>query len=165
MRLDVLVGMIASGKSTYALQRAREGALVISHDDLTAMLHAEYRYEQGLRACYQKMEASLASLIFFHERDCLVDRTNLTIEARKRWVDFARAEMEKVIAVVFPVETPEIHADRRMHSDPRGRSYEDWLKVAEHHHAQYLAEPISANEGFDRIEYVEWRDGRVVPRV
>lgn len=54
-KIELLIGMIASGKSTYARKRADEGALVVSHDDLTQMLHACYRYEPGLKPAYRAM--------------------------------------------------------------------------------------------------------------
>jgi predicted kinase len=168
MRLEILCGMIASGKSTYALKRAREGAMIISHDDLTAMLHGEYRYESGLRECYRRSEESLVMVAFDYGRDVIIDRTHLTREARKRWIDFAARldwdEVEhgprpEVVAVVFPIEHPMIHARRRSDHDARGRSYPEWLEVAEHHHAQAMAEPIELSEGFDRIEWVDRAKG------
>src|SRR4051794_6882508 len=90
MTIEVLVGMIGSGKSTYARSRADAGALVICHDDLTEMLHARYRYEQGLQALYRGMEGSLAGAALAAGRDAVIDRTHLTRESRARWVDWIR---------------------------------------------------------------------------
>src|SRR5437879_4836675 len=108
--IEILVGPIASGKSTYARQRADEGALVVCHDDLTAMLHCTYRYEQELRETYRAMENNLAMRALFSGRDVLIDRTHLTRESRRRWLDFARnhgLELDRpptpVVAVTFPV--------------------------------------------------------------
>lgn len=162
--IEVLVGMIASGKTTYARRRADEGALIISHDDLTRMLHGRYRYEAVLRDCYRRMEQSLAWAGLNAGRDVIIDRTHLTRESRKRWIDWARGYVELntfegksptvlVVAVAFPIEAPCFHANRRM-SDPRGRSYEDWLKVACHHHDQAEAEPLSGDEGFAEIRRI-----------
>ncbi len=39
MRVELLVGMIASGKSTYARRRAAEGAIIICDDAVKAALH------------------------------------------------------------------------------------------------------------------------------
>ena len=44
MKIEVLSGMIASGKTSYARSRADDGALIISHEDLTEMLHGRYVY-------------------------------------------------------------------------------------------------------------------------
>lgn len=167
-KIEVLVGMIAAGKSTYARKRADEGALVVSHDDLTEMLHARYRYEQEKKAVYRKMEEELVRIAINDGFDVVIDRTHLTRESRRRWIEFGRwphfAEWAepKVVAVVFPLAAPDPsntiagsvpaqHALRRLRSDARGRCFADWLKVAEHHYAQWLAEPIHEGEGFSEI--------------
>jgi hypothetical protein len=161
--IEVLCGMIGSGKSTYARRRAGEGALVVCHDDLTAMLHAAYRYEPGLRECYRRMEESLAWAALSAGRDVVVDRTHLTAESRRRWLSWAsrydsmntfdgRGPVTGVVAVAFPVETPGVHARRRFEADPRGRSHEEWYAVAQHHYAQWLAEPLSPDDGFAEIK-------------
>jgi predicted kinase len=151
--VEVLIGMIGSGKSTYARGRARDGALIISHDDLTAMLHAEYRYEPGLRECYRRMEESLAWAALTAGRDLVIDRTHLTRESRRRWVTWAPTygPTAPVIAVLFPRFNAEWHARRRFRADPRGRTLDDWVKVARHHEEQADAEPLDWEaEGFSR---------------
>lgn len=152
MIIEILCGMIGAGKSTYARRRADGGALVVCHDDLTAMLHAAYRYEAGLRHCYRRMEESLAAEAWRAGRDVVVDRTHLTRESRARWVLFAENLRVPAVAVAFPVEPPGVHARRRFESDPRGRTHEEWHMVAQHHYAQWLAEPLSADEGFAEIQ-------------
>jgi hypothetical protein len=165
MRLEVLVGMVGSAKSQYASKLAKEGALICSHDVLTEMLHCEYRYEQGLRNCYRRMEEALVAEVIRAGRDAVCDRTHLTLESRRRWIDFAHRLRDEalidgdreiyrglpVVAVAFPVEAPEVHARRRFEADPRGRTHEEWYMVAQHHFAQHLAEPLSEDEGFDEI--------------
>jgi hypothetical protein len=162
MCLEVLVGMICSGKSVYARRRADEGALCVSHDALTQGLHGgAYRYEQGLRECYRRMEESLAWATLTAGRDALMDRTHLTLESRRRWIEWARDYDSSrrynrwgptsVVAVAFPVEAPEVHARRRFEADPRGRTYDEWLFVAQHHFEQAQAEPLSEDEGFAEI--------------
>jgi predicted kinase len=155
-RLELLIGMIASGKSTYALKRAEEGALVVSHDALTAMLHAEYRYESGLRDAYRRMEEEIAHIAIVHEKDVVIDRTHLTRASRERWVEFANRFLPTVpvIAVAFPIEPAHIHATRRFAHDARGRTFLDWHGVALHHAVQAQAEPLSDDEGFAEIRHV-----------
>jgi hypothetical protein len=168
-KLEVLCGMIASGKSSYARMRARDGALVVAHDDLTAMLHAEYRYEQGLRECYRRMEEAIVVQAILVGRDVVIDRTHLTRESRARWVVFKRNAMLpldswrtlQLVAVAFPIESPCVHAERRFLADPRGRSLADWIDVAVHHHAQTQSEPLSLEEGFTEI-VAPTRDGVIV---
>ena len=152
--LEILVGMIASGKSQYARTRADEGAMVVCHDDLTQMIHARYRYDPALRNLYRRMEESLAGDALADGRDVVIDRTHLTRESRQRWLDFAWTMGARpypidvtIVAVRFPIETPEIHARRRM-ADSRGRPYEEWLRVAQHHATQAETEPLRLDEGF-----------------
>jgi adenylate kinase family enzyme len=161
MRLEVLIGMVGSGKSLYARKRAKQRVLCISHNDLSAMLHCEYRYEQGLRECYRRIEEDIAEAALDAGRDVILDHTHLTMESRKRWIEFAghydilvnfgRGPTTKVIAVAFPIEPPEVHARRRFEADPRGRSYEEWYMVAQHHHEQWQANPLDLSEGFAEI--------------
>jgi hypothetical protein len=169
VKIEVLVGMIASGKTTYARKRADEGALVVAHDGLSEMLHARYRYEQGLRSVYREMEEALVTVAVQHGRDVVIDRTHLTRESRERWLAFARNlrltldawhnSPPRVIAVSFPIELAEVHARRRFEADPRGRSLDDWMAVAKHHAEQTSLEPLAADEGFDQVafEYPEAR--------
>lgn len=148
-KIEVLIGMIASGKSTYAKTRGDQGALVVSHDDLTQMLHAKYRYEPGLRSAYRQMEEALATIALREGRDVVIDRTHLTRESRARWVEFARNARCPVAAVIFPRYSAPTHAERRFLSDPRGRSLAKWTEVATHHEGQAEAEPLRwEEEGF-----------------
>lgn len=166
MRLEVLVGMVCSGKSVYARKRADEGALVVCHDSLTQGLHGgAYRYEQGLRDCYRRMEEALVAEAIWARRDALVDRTHLTRDSRRRWIDFAQRFRDEaliegdreiyrglsVVAVAFSIETPLIHATRRFRTDPRGRTFEEWLFVADHHWTQAQEDPLHEGEGFAEI--------------
>lgn len=169
--IELLIGMIGSGKSIYARSRAKEGALVVSHDDLTAMLHAEYRYEQELRACYRKMEEAIVVEAIIAGRDVVIDRTHLTKESRARWVAFKNNAMLpfdswrtlSVVAVVFPIWPAQNHAARRFHADARGRSLEDWQRVATHHAEQAQAEPLDWQaegfSGFKTIDVPPWPAG------
>jgi predicted kinase len=153
--------MIGSGKSEYARRRAAGGALVVCRDDLCRMLHAGALggcgYEPASRERYRRMESALVREVLAAGRDAVIDRTHLTRESRGRWVALAHGLGAGAIAVVFPVESPEVHARRRFEADARGRSLDDWLAVARHHAAQAAAEPISVDEGFAEIRYVERR--------
>lgn len=149
--IQLLVGMIASGKTTFARSRAKEGALIISHDDLTEMLHGEYRYEQGLKLHYLAMMRDIALQACLAKRDVVIDRTHLTYASRRFWVEMATIWDVPIDAVVFPFVVPEMHASRRFESDSRGRSFEEWLHVAMHHAGQARREPLTEVEGFRRI--------------
>jgi predicted kinase len=150
--VEILVGMIASGKSTYARRRAREGAIIVCFDDLTEMFHGKYRHEQGLKDLYREVEESMIHAALFRFRDVIVDRTHLTREARARVVGAVRdwVEPARIVAVEFPRQAATVHAERRFRADPRGRSLGHWLFVAHYHAQQADAEPLDWRaEGFD----------------
>jgi adenylate kinase family enzyme len=150
--IELLVGMIGSGKSTYARSHADRGSLVVCHDDLTAMLHAEYRYEPGRREMYRQMEQELVRVAIDHYCfHVIIDRTHLTTESRVRWINFGLEINVPVIARCFPIYEPEVHAIRRFKADPRGRSLDEWIGVARHHANQARREPIRPDEGFKEV--------------
>lgn len=152
--IEILVGMIASGKTTYARRRAKEGAVVISHDDLTEMLHQEYIYHQHLKPFYRDCMLALADAAASRNMDVVIDRTHLTRESRAVWADHAKRRGLRAVAVVFPAGPAHVHAARRFDSDARGRSYLEWHGVAVHHAEQARSEPLDwLAEGFtDRID-------------
>jgi predicted kinase len=150
--IEVLVGMIASGKSTYARKRADTGAIVVCHDDLTEMVHACYRYDQALHETYHRMEESLVRHALDAGRDVVIDRTHLTLKSRARWVKFAAYHHSFVSAIVFPKESLTTHASRRYKSDSRGKSSAFWHGVARSHAGKF--QPVGESEGFSRIIYL-----------
>lgn len=141
-RLEILVGMIASGKSTYCKMRARDGALVVNDDAVVTALHGgNYDlYTEALRPLYKLVRTTMIRAGLMMGRDVVVDSTNLTTRRREKMVELAKECNAEPIAVVFPFESPEIHASRRWRTDNRGCSYEKWLAVARHHAKQY--EPV-----------------------
>jgi hypothetical protein len=119
------------------------------------------------------MEEQIVRSIIWARRDAIIDRTHLTKESRKRWIDFAKGtgecmdryehaalwnkkgERDTIIAVVFPTESPFQHATRRYGSDARGRRFTEWQQVAEHHAEQARLEPLDWRaEGFDDVRVV-----------
>ena len=155
--IELLIGMIGSGKSSYARRRADQGCLCVNHDELTRMLHGgRPRYEPGLRQCYAEMLGHLMVSAFEAGRDIVIDRTHLTRESRKFWVDLGRYLGIEVVAVTFPIHDAELHARRRYDADPRDRTLEEWRFVARHHAEQAAAEPLGDDEGFARIYDVSW---------
>ena len=168
--IEVCVGPIASGKSTYARVRADQGAIIVSHDALTEGFHTRYRYEQDLRGFYRGIEEAVVLAAILRNKDAVIDRTHLTRESRARWINWARAcadgpaeafkvSRPAVVAVVFPGGSAREHAERRFKDDPRGRSFDEWLRVAEHHAGQAEAEPLDwFGEGFSGRQTVRYKD-------
>jgi hypothetical protein len=71
---------------------------------------------------------------------------------RRRYIGIAKSLDARVKFVVFPTLTAEIHAERRMSSDPRGGTKEQWIEVFNRHKELYQDPDLS--EGADSIDYV-----------
>ncbi len=157
--IHVLVGMIASGKSTYCRKAAKSGALIMNDDAIVNLLHADLYtlYDEKLKILYKSLENSIVSLGLCMGRTVLVDRgLNVSAKGRQRWIALAKSFDVPCKAVVFHKDTPGTHAMRRYNSDNRGHTYEYWANVAKAHDKVY-AEP-TLEEGFDEISHVAWED-------
>lgn len=149
--LIILVGPIASGKSTVARRLAQQGAVTITGDAIVNSLHAgRYTlYREELRPLYKAMQHTACTTALEMGLSVVVDKTSITAESRRQWLQIAKAYSTPSFAIKFAVESPETHAKRRYESDPRGYSYEKWLEVARSM-AQRWQEP-TLEEGFERV--------------
>lgn len=158
--VTLLVGPIASGKSTWVQQAAALGHVIVNDDAIYAAVHGgDYgRYEHELKLLYKSTENHILTIALAIGRPVVVDRPNIKRLGRARYVGLARAFDTLVEAVVFPRAAPEVHAQRRMDSDPRGQDYAFWLGVAHRHDLGY--EEPSMDEGFNHLVVLadNWKD-------
>ena len=157
MKIQVLVGMISSGKTTYSKNLAKSGYLTMNDDGVVNLVHGgQYTlYEKGLKPLYKSIENHIFSLAVILNRNLCIDRgLDISSSSRKRWIDLANSMDVEIEAVVFKNEGPEIHAQRRFISDARGHPYEYWLKVANKHNSSF--EEPSTSEGFSKIHKISF---------
>lgn len=157
--IEVLIGSIASGKSTYCSERAKEGALILNDDSIVNALHCNHYglYSEDLKPLYKSLENQVLLLGTSLKKDIIVDRgLNLKVKSRRRFIGMAHSLDVPVYAVVFKFEKPEVHAARRVGDNSRGHDYDYWLKVAKHFDSEFI-EP-TFEEGFDKIIYHQWKD-------
>lgn len=154
MCIEVLVGMIASGKSTYAAKRAKEGAVIVNDDAIVLAVHGgDYSlYDEKLKKLYKAIQLNMITSAILRGRDVVVDSTNRTVKTRQRYLRLAESFDVPCVAVVFPRESEEVHARRRVESDARGLTYVTWLDVAKKHAVNYVAP--TEGEGFHEIRRV-----------
>lgn len=142
--LTVLVGPIASGKSTLSRELAKQGSIIISDDAIVDMLHGgdNTLYNRNLKPLYKSVEMQIACNAISCGLNVVIDRPNMSRSSRARWVTLARSLDVYPEAIVMPMEDdPVIHANRRFTSDSRGWELEKWIKVANRQFAEY--EPIN----------------------
>jgi predicted kinase len=166
MKLQILVGPISSGKTTYCRNAADKGFICVNDDAIVNMLHGNnyHLYRTDLKALYKSIENNIVLTALAMNLPVIIDRAlNVGIESRKRWIALAKAIDIPCEAVVFERADPKIHAQRRFSSDSRGHSYDYWLKVAEHHDSMYVVPTIE--EGLDivsRISFDQIQNGEII---
>jgi predicted kinase len=152
--MEILIGLIASGKSTYAKRRAKEGAIVVCDDSIVSAVHAnDYTlYKPELKVLYKSIENLIIGLGTALGRDIIIDSgRNVSGSARKRWIAIARSLDLHCKATMFPRANIEVHAMRRFESDHRGHTLEYWIDVVKKHNEVYTI-PYRT-EGFDEITW------------
>lgn len=165
-KIYVLVGMIASGKSTYCKNAAKHGQVIMNDDAIVNMLHADdyTLYDKKLKILYKSIENNIISLGLCMGKTVVIDRgLNVSSSARQRWIAIARSFDVPCEAIVFPKDKNEIHAKRRFESASRGHSYDYWLDVANEHASQY--QTPTGVEGFDDIHFITYDEivnGRII---
>jgi predicted kinase len=159
MRLQLLVGPIASGKSTFCREAAQDGKIILNDDSIVNALHGgDYSlYSKELKPLYKSVENQIVQTSLTLGKVVVVDRPNHSRQMRRRYIGLAKSLDCLVDLVMFKRELPEVHAKRRFESDSRGHTFEYWLKAAQCH--QNLYEEPHESEGFDSIIHWEFPSG------
>lgn len=130
--IELLIGNIASGKSTYAKLRVQEGWFCVSDDAIINMLLADqyHMYKREYEQLITKLMHVVTRRLVSAEKNIVIDSAwNIALVQRLEYkVLFPET---KVLETEFPREAPEVHARRRVEHDPRGGTYETWLEVAQ----------------------------------
>ena len=156
MRLDILVGPISSGKSTFCKQSAELGNIIVNDDSIVTAVHGGnyLLYEKQLKLLYKSIENNIIAMAFSLGRNVVIDRPNHSVKTRQRYIGLGHAFDAHVCLVMFERASPEVHAKRRCLSDNRGYDYAYWLDAAQRHESLYEP-PNQEIEHFD--EQVTWR--------
>jgi predicted kinase len=158
-KIYLLIGMIASGKSTYALNAANNGYIIINDDAIVNLLHANNYtlYDKNLKILYKTIENTILNMSIALKKNVVIDRgLNVSLQSRKRWLSLAKTLDIECEAIVFEKQKPEVHAKRRFESDTRGYSENYWQEVAAYHDKNYSLP--SLEEGFSKINYISYEE-------
>lgn len=165
-KIYLLVGHIASGKSTYCKNAAKAGFIIINDDSIVNLLHGDdyTLYDKNLKILYKSIESNILSMALAMGKSIVIDRgLNVSIKGRYRYLALAKSYDVECHAIIVPMDTPQVHAKRRTDYDARGHDYDYWLNVAKHHASIYNIPSIE--EGFDKIHCLEFSqilNGKVI---
>ena len=151
-KIFMLIGNIASGKSTWCKQfkSTHLETIIINDDAVVELIEGdEHGYSQKFKRLYKSIEDAILRTGIFLGVDIIVDRPHMSETSRKRVLGIASSLDIPVIAVMFKVELPEIHAKRRFDNNSRGHDYDDWLKVAHKKNKEFVQPTLK--EGFYEI--------------
>ncbi len=158
MKIELLCGPIASGKSTYCREAGNEGAIILNDDSIVTAIHGgDYRlYQKSLKPLYKIIENTIVGTALAMGLRVVVDRPNHSMGMRRRFIALGHSFDVPVHLVVFKRDTPEVHGLRRFNSDARGHTIDYWINVAQYHESIY--EPPNKDiEKFDEITEWEWK--------
>ena len=165
MKLQILVGMIASGKTTYSKLAAMQGIICVNDDDIVNLVHGgNYTiYDKNLKLLYKSIENHIISQALGMGRTVLIDRgLNISRQGRERYIALAKSFDVPIEAIVMTKESPEIHAQRRFDSNSRGYAYKYWLDVAKIHDGIYERPTIKDFSSIHNISFNDIIEGKVV---
>lgn len=150
LRVDMLVGNIGTGKSTLAKKLMNlHGSAIVNMDSLQASLSCgEYgRYDIAKKSVYQAVEEVVIEQTLESGISVCIDRTNIDIKRRKRYIDIAKKYTDEIRCYDFGCGDADSFM-RRIDSS-RGIDQKTWLNTHEFMQKSYQEPTI--NEGFIEI--------------
>lgn len=153
-KIEILLGPIA-GKSTYARERAEQGALMANDDALVLAIHGGaynmYMYDSALKDVYKAVRSQIIHMGAALGRDVVIDSTSQWKDTRDHLRTLGRSLNLEVELVMFQGGADGV---RRYNDDSRGVSMEDWIHIAEPHAGRQ--EPVTPDEKL-LYDDVRWR--------
>lgn len=133
INLYLTIGLIGSGKSTWAKNKAEaeKRTIIINRDSFREMIKAKYVYDVELEGLVKSMARGALEKALINEFDIIIDETNITTKKRMEWINAAKFlkpnNVELNIIYVWCTET-ERNVELRM-NDSRGMTREQWEGV------------------------------------
>lgn len=150
MKLSLMIGNIGTGKSTIAHKLAFQGSAIFNMDSFQEMLGGgEYgRYDPKKRDVYATGENETIRAALKAGLDVCVDRTNMDLKRRERFIQIGKEYGAKIVAYHFGVgDKTKCLANRA--KNPRGVPMSVWEQVYDKMAADY--KPPTPEEGFSEI--------------
>lgn len=146
----VLVGNIASGKTTMSKKLAKMGYRVISRDALRYMVGAgEYVFDVSLEHTIAEAHDNLLEAFLDNKIDVVIDEVNVQYARRAQFITMAKDYNYHIIALELPRLSKKISVDRRS-KDSHGKfDRKIWEGVWDKFDKAYSSP--TKKEGFDWV--------------
>jgi predicted kinase len=147
--LTLTIGNIGSGKSLISSKLAKKGSVVFNMDSFQAMISGGVygAYDPSKKEIYLTGENATIEQTLARNFNVVVDRTNMKIKDRQRFIEIGRKYGAKIIAYNFGQGTDQNLINRK--KDCRGVPVSVWKEIFQFMQKSYEAPTNS--EGFDSI--------------
>lgn len=143
----VLVGNIASGKSTFCNSGEME---VISKDDLRYCIRpGEYVFDVDCEGLIQMLIKEKLRCSILGGESVIIDETNMSVDSRKWVLDMCKDMGATPVAIVFPDRGEDSHVYARLKDNHGDTSESTWREVYRRKYSQYVMP--TKEEGFDDV--------------
>jgi len=149
MTLYIMTGNIGSGKSLLASKLAKMGNIIVNMDSIQQMVGGgEYgSYDHNKKEIYQITEMAAIESALMSNLSVVVDRTNMDIKRRAKFIDAGKKHAQEIISINFGEGTA--YGLERRCKNSHGVPRETWENV--HAYMKKSYEPPSLEEGFDKL--------------
>ena len=125
----VMIGILGSGKSTWARAMAADPTVsIVSRDDIRLMLNGVYKFIPALEPLVHRITESSIFNVLSCGRNLVVDECHISITSRSGVVNFIRKNFPNVRIVGVWCPGVVDNVKRRMMS-PKGQPEGTWIKV------------------------------------
>jgi len=153
MKVYIMIGMIGSGKSSWARMTAGTDfkTIRVSNDDIRSMIKDRYTFDLQLEPLVRKMGTGLVVQLLLEDKNIVVDDCHLTAKHRQELcaVILGVAPEAEIFYVWMKCDNGTAH-ERRL-TNLRGRSEFEWREVQKKHLSMFDIPSKDENEYIKEI--------------
>lgn len=156
MKAYILIGMIGSGKSSWARMTAGTdfNTIRVSGDDIRNMIKDRYTFDFQLEPLVDKMKMAMIKEVVKSGKDIIIDDCHLTREGREELCKYLVSIAETGIDITYVwIKCNDMIALRRRKTNLRGRTEFEWQQVIHKH--LHMFEAPTKNENNHIVTILE----------
>lgn len=155
MKAHIMIGMVGSGKSSWAKMTARTdfNTIRVGVDDIRSMIKDRYTFDFQLEPLVQQLKYALIVQVLLAGKDIVIDDCHLTRDERsKLCVILHKTVADIEITYVWMKCDDGVSLERRL-TNLRGGSEFEWQQVIKKHRSMF--EPPANGENIYTFDIVE----------